>query len=270
MTRRHHTPRRHHLPRDRQRGHHTDPVLTITGADPAGAERPAAPGPGPLGPLVATDLSYRRRGRTVLEGVSLIAYPGQSLAVTGPSGSGKSSLLALLAGLEQPDTGTVHHDPPQARIGLVLQGYGLTGLLTAAENIEIVLQPRVAAGNLTRAQVRGRAAAALYAVGIPAVADHLVEQLSGGQQQRVALARALTIEPHILLADEFTTELDHETKQRALELTLDIAHHGGLVIIATHDNDIASQCDHILHLVDGHPSRTQTRKEPRRKDTMTE
>lgn len=201
--------------------------------------------------LAADGVSYRRGGRDILDDVSLVARPGEALAITGPSGSGKSSLLALLAGLERPDAGGVRRDPPAARVGLVLQAYGLAGLLTAAENVEIALQPRVAAGALTAGQVRERAGRALDAVGLSAVGGHLVEELSGGQQQRVAIARALVVGPDILLADEFTAELDHATKQHALDLVLDVADRGGIVVIATHDPQIAARCAHVLHLVDG-------------------
>ncbi len=88
-----------------------------------------APGDG-VATLSARDVSFRRGGRTILDGVSLSVAAGTSLAVTGPSGSGKSSLLALLAGLEAPDTGTVRREPRHATVGLVLQAYGLVGLLT--------------------------------------------------------------------------------------------------------------------------------------------
>jgi ABC-type lipoprotein export system ATPase subunit len=209
------------------------------------------PARAPAGPLVADRVGYRRGGRTILDAVSLTARPGESLAVVGPSGSGKSSLLALLAGLESPDSGTVRREPLDAPMGLILQAYGLCGLLTAAENVEIALQRQVAAGTLTRDEVQRRAAAALGAVGLEQVAEHLVEELSGGQQQRVAIARALVDDPQIVLADEFTAELDHDSKQRVLERVLAVTDRGGIVVIATHDPQIAARCRHVLRLVDG-------------------
>ena len=118
------------------------------------------PGRARVTELVGTGLSYARDGRQILADVSVAAYPGEPLAVTGPSGSGKSTLLALLAGLEPPDAGTVTVDgDPVGRgvpdgFGLVLQGYGLVSVLTAAENVEVALQGR----GLSRDEVRDRAA----------------------------------------------------------------------------------------------------------------
>jgi len=219
-------------------------------------------GPGRLGPLVASALAYRRAGRTILNDVSLVAPPGRVIGVMGPSGTGKSSLLALLGGLDRPDTGTVRREPPDARLGLVLQAYGLASLLTAAENVEIVLQPQVAARQLSRAEVRQQAATLLDALGLAGARDNLVEELSGGQQQRVAIARALVTEPDILLADEFAAELDHEAKLHALDLIVAVARRGGIVVIATHDPEIAQRCDQVWHLADGHLHRSREQEAP--------
>jgi ABC-type lipoprotein export system ATPase subunit len=232
-----------------------DPVdleLDYRGVDEAPPAAPIA-----TRPIVATTLSadgvgYVRAGRTILDAVSVTATAGEALAVVGPSGSGKSSLLALLAGLEAPDSGTIRRQPPSppARDGLILQGYGLVSVLTAAENVEAPLQAGVL-GRLGRAEIRARSAAALDAVGLGEVADHLVEELSGGQQQRVAIARALAVDPPIVLADEPTAELDHESKQHVVELLLDVAARGGVVVIATHDEEIAERCARQVRLVDG-------------------
>ena len=211
------------------------------------------PGTRRVSELLADGLSFAREGRVILDDVSLSAFAGEALAVTGPSGSGKSTLLALLAGLETPDAGrvlvdgeTVGDRVPEG-FGLVLQGYGLVSVLTAAENVEVVLQGR----GLSRDEVRDRAAAHLESVGLDDVVDHLVEQLSGGQQQRVAVARALAVEPAVLLADEFTAELDADSRTRILNLVLGVARRGGLVVVATHDPDVADSCAAELRLADG-------------------
>jgi putative ABC transport system ATP-binding protein len=203
--------------------------------------------------LSADRVRYERAGRLILDDVTVAAYPNQVLAVTGPSGSGKSSLLALLAGLEQPDAGTVNRAGPSpgegvpAGYGLVLQGYGLVSVLTAAENVEVVLQGQ----RVDRTEVRDRAEDVLDAVGLADVADHLVEQLSGGQQQRVAIARALVTGPAVLLADELTAELDHVSRQRVLERVFGLAQAGSTVVLCTHDPELAAGCHREIQLTNG-------------------
>jgi putative ABC transport system ATP-binding protein len=203
--------------------------------------------------LVADRVGYRRAGRAVLDDVSVSAYPYEVLAITGPSGSGKSSLLALLAGLEPPDSGTVSRTGAQlagtvpAGYGLVLQGYGLVSVLSAAENVEVVLQGQ----GLDRNDILDRAEDVLAVLGLDEVADHLVEQLSGGQQQRVAIARALVIEPAVLLADELTAELDHVSRQRVLDRVFALAGNGSTVVICTHDPEVAARCHRQIELTNG-------------------
>ncbi len=206
-----------------------------------------------------------RVGRQVLQDVSLVAPAGRLLVLTGPSGSGKSTLLAVLAGLETPTTGTVHWGqdlvgPRQRdlrrRCGLVLQGYGLVSLLSAAENVELVLQARGLAAEQVAEQVAERATQALASVGLTEAADHLVEQLSGGQQQRVAVARAVVAEPMLVLADEPTAELDSRTRDRILGVLVAQADRGAVVVLATHDRAVADAADDEIVLHDG---RTQER-----------
>jgi putative ABC transport system ATP-binding protein len=197
--------------------------------------------------LAAVDVTVVRAGRTVLDGVTLRAEPGDRLAVVGPSGAGKSTLLATLAGLERPDSGTVQLGgariggvPPG--FGIILQGYGLLSLLTAAENVELALQARrVPAG-----RVRAEAARLLAEVGLAGRAGNLVEELSGGEQQRVAVARALVTDPDVVLADEPTAELDAATRQIVLDLLLGTAHTGRTLLIATHDPEVAARCDRTV------------------------
>ena len=202
--------------------------------------------------LVADRVGYQRAGRLILDEVSVSAYPYEVLAITGPSGSGKSSLLALLAGLESPDSGTVSRHCAQLAgtghgYGLVLQGYGLVGVLSAAENVEIVLQGR----GIPRLDVLDQTEDVLGALGLDEVADHLVEQLSGGQQQRVAIARALVVEPTVLLADELTAELDHDSRQNVLDRVFALAERGCTVVICTHDPEVAARCHREIQLTSG-------------------
>lgn len=211
---------------------------------------------GERGDLVAVDLVIRRGGRTVLDQVSLAVEPGNMLAVTGPSGAGKSTLLSILAGLVAPDAGRISFggaairagdDRHLRRTGLVLQGYGLVSVLTAAENVELVLQCR----GTPPAEVATRAATTLDRVGLGEQGDQLVEELSGGQQQRVAVARALVDRPALLIADEPTAELDADTRDGVLRLLREEAWRGAAVVLATHDPEAAATCDAELHLVDG-------------------
>jgi putative ABC transport system ATP-binding protein len=204
----------------------------------------------PAPELVAEGIRYERAGRLILDDVSVHARAGAVTGIVGPSGSGKSSLLAILAGLEEPDAGTVTRPGSADELGLVLQAYGLASLLTAAENVEVPLQTG-RHGNLSPVEIRARAARALEQVGLTPVADHLTEELSGGQQQRVAIARALVVEPRILIADEFTAELDAASRQHAVDLVFAFAHSGGTVVIATHDPAIVAKCDHVVHLLSG-------------------
>ena len=195
----------------------------------------------------ARGVGYRPNGVSVLDDVSVSVFPGEVLAVTGPSGSGKSSLLALLAGLAEPDSGAVLSSVPDDGIGLVLQAYGLVNLLTAAENVEVALQAR----GLPADRVHSTAASALESVRLTEVADHLIEELSGGQQQRVAVARALAHAPTMIVADEVTAELDAHTRDVIVDLLLAAAEAGVAVVLATHDLELAARCNRRLALVDG-------------------
>ncbi len=200
--------------------------------------------------LTATDITVSRGGRLILKGVSLTAAPGQMVAVTGSSGAGKSTLLAVLAGVLLPDGGQVEGRPVHGtgpRVGLVLQGHGLLPVLTAAENVELALQIH-GIGGATAVQ---RAHEALERAGLPGHDDRLVEELSGGQQQRVSMARALVVRPSLLLADEPTSELDAATRDVVLAALRDETDRGAVVVVATHDPDVAEQCELVVHLVDG-------------------
>jgi ABC-type lipoprotein export system ATPase subunit len=207
--------------------------------------------------VAARSVGVVRSGRQVLSDVSLTAPAGEITALSGPSGSGKSTLIAVLAGLEAASSGDVvwgdtvigpRSRDLRHRCGLVLQGYGLVSLLSAAENVELVLQAR----GCPRAEVLERSREALAAVGLEGAEDHLVEQLSGGQQQRVAIARAVVGRPEVLLADEPTAELDAATRDRVLHVLLAEAHRGAVVVLATHDRYVADVADTEVVLEDGH------------------
>ncbi len=196
--------------------------------------------------LEAREVSVVRDGRRVVDRVSLSAYAGEVVGIGGPSGSGKTSLLTVLSGLAGPDSGSVvlHGSP---RVGMVLQGYGLVPVLTAAENVEVVLQ----AEGRDAAEVSAAAAAALERVLIADLGDRLVDRLSGGQQQRAAVARGLVADPDVLLADEPTSELDEVSRDHVVQELVAQARSGSLVVLASHDRDVLAACDRTLWLVAG-------------------
>src|SRR5262245_5314864 len=209
--------------------------------------------------LTAQQVGHRVRGRTILTDISLDVRPGERIALTGPSGSGKTTLLTILAGLIAPTTGQVRLDgrsvtdpAVRGRISLVLQGSGLIGLLTAAENVEVALR---ASGHRPADAIR-IAAGTLESLGLGPFTDHLVGRLSGGQQQRVAVARGLALRPAVLLADEPTAEQDAEHEEVVLRQVLNVE-DGAAVVIATHDPDVAKRCDRVLTLTDGRQVATE-------------
>jgi ABC-type lipoprotein export system ATPase subunit len=204
--------------------------------------------------LTGTDLRYTVGDRTILDGISVQASAGGVLAVRGPSGSGKSSLLTMLGGLIAPSGGTVTLDGARVtpssdlalrrRFAFVLQSYGLVAALTARENVAVVLQ----AARVPRSEVHSRVQAVLDQVRLAPVADHLVEDLSGGQQQRVAVARALVSAADVFLADEPTAELDADNRGLIVSLLIERARMGAAMVIASHDPDVVDACDDVLDL----------------------
>ncbi len=193
----------------------------------------------------------------ILTGVTLGIKAGESLAVVGESGSGKSTLLGLLAGLDRPDSGSVHlagHDlnrldeDGRARlrgelVGFVFQSFQLIPAFTALENVMLPLE-------LAEAEdARRRARILLERVGLGGRLDHLPRQLSGGEQQRVAIARAFAIEPAILFADEPTGNLDTATGEQVIDLLFALNREkGATLVLVTHDARLAGRCHRQLRL----------------------
>jgi putative ABC transport system ATP-binding protein len=198
---------------------------------------------------------------SALAGVSLTIDRGEFIAIIGPSGSGKSSLMNILGGLDRPTAGTYlfdgddvgHFDDDQLadfrrqRIGFVFQSFQLLPRLSALQNVEL---PMVYAGVLPRER-RDRAAALLDRVGLGLRKDHRPTQLSGGQQQRVAIARALANNPDLLLADEPTGALDTQTGEDVLALFNELNGQGLTLIIVTHDLEVAAQAKRRVSFRDG-------------------
>ncbi len=199
----------------------------------------------------------------VAKDVSFELAPGQALAVTGPSGSGKSSLLYMLGALERPTSGSVRlggEDPfalsadrlaafRNRRIGFVFQDHHLLPQLTALEN---VLIPAIADGSAVGAEREKRGRELLDRVGLSARLDHLPSELSGGERQRVAIARALLNEPSLILADEPTGNLDRRTADAVAQLLTELqAESNAILVVVTHSVDLASRFEDRAELVDG-------------------
>ena len=206
--------------------------------------------------LTAQGLVVPGGGGRVLDGVSVTARGGRLLAVTGSSGSGKTTLLSVLGGLVAPADGFVEYDgqrvdhrlgEPPTGTAFVLQTYGLVPSLSALENVSVALRAR-----RTDPGAADRAAlSVLERLGVGDLADRLIAELSGGQLQRVAIARALVVEPEVLLADEPTSELDERNRDLVVEVLREQAERGAVVVVATHDPEVAAMCDDEVQLVDG-------------------
>jgi putative ABC transport system ATP-binding protein len=211
------------------------------------------------------DLAKRYRlddGRELaaVDGVDLDVEPGEVVALIGPSGSGKSSLLHLIGGIDTGEAGTIAVDDREVtelrgnalaahrrHVGFVFQRFNLLAALPARDNVLAPLVPfRVDFDKAARADEL------LAAVGLADRVDSLPSRMSGGQQQRVAIARALVWDPPLLLADEPTGNLDSVTGAEILDLLLAIrARRGTTILLATHDLGIAERCDRIVAMRDG-------------------
>ena len=216
-------------------------------------------------PVIALkDVTLSLRGNAgmveILHGISLEVEKGETLALIGPSGSGKSSLLMVMGGLESATSGTVSvlgsdltamDEDRMARfrrdhMGVVFQSFNLIPTMTALENVATPLE---LAGDR---EAFAKAEAELEAVGLGHRADHYPAQMSGGEQQRVALARAAAPRPDILLADEPTGNLDGKNGDAIMDLLFGLRdRHGATLVLVTHSNTLAQRCDRVVRLTDG-------------------
>ena len=209
---------------------------------------------------VALTLAGNAGPVSILRGISLNVQRGESLGLIGPSGSGKSSLLMVMGGLERATSGAVNalgHDLTamdedklarfrRDHMGVVFQSFHLIPTMTALENVALPLE----LGGVQDAF--GRAAAELSAVGLGSRMDHYPSQMSGGEQQRVALARAAAPRPAILLADEPTGNLDGKNGAAIMDLLFGLRdRHEATLIMVTHAPELAQRCSRIIRLKDG-------------------
>ncbi len=205
----------------------------------------------------------------ILKGITLDVARGETLGLVGPSGSGKSSLLMLMGGLERATGGTVMalgrelttmNEDALARfrlnhMGVVFQSFHLIPTMTALENVATPLELAGVRDAFERAE------AELRSIGLGARLDHYPSQMSGGEQQRVALARAAAPRPEILLADEPTGNLDGVTGQVIMDLLFNLRDkYGTTIVLVTHAPELAERCDRIIRLNDGSIEESAQRK----------
>jgi polar amino acid transport system ATP-binding protein len=216
--------------------------------------------------IVVSNVVKRFGPRLVLDGVSLDVTPGETVALIGPSGGGKSTLLRCLNGLNSFDAGSIRvgsHEltatssrqstpavgAVRRLLGMIFQDFQLFPHLTALEN---VMEAPLQVLKQSTALARDRALALLRRVNLESHADAFPQQLSGGQKQRVAIARALAMEPRGLLCDEITSALDPELKGEVLDVLLDLKREGLTLLLVTHEIGFARRAaDRVLVLADG-------------------
>ncbi len=197
----------------------------------------------------------------VLKDVNLTVHEGEYISVLGPSGSGKSTLMNIIGCLDTPSSGTYYLKGREIEelgekelanirseeIGFIFQNSQLLSRLTAQRNVEL---PLIYSG-VPPKERRKKAAEMLIRVGLKDRMDYMPNQLSGGQQQRVAIARALVGSPSILLADEPTGALDQNTGHQIMDLFQELYEEGKTIIMITHDMNVASRANRVVHIIDG-------------------
>ncbi|KUO52064.1 MAG: macrolide ABC transporter ATP-binding protein [Desulfitibacter sp. BRH_c19] len=197
----------------------------------------------------------------VLKGISIEINDGEMVAIMGPSGSGKSTLMNILGCLDVPTGGTYLLNDQEIQkknnrqlaiirnreLGFIFQKYNLIPQLTAADNVEM---PLIYRGMSTKERVK-RTKDALERVGLSHRIKHKPTEMSGGEQQRVAIARALASEPHVLLADEPTGNLDTKTSEEIMTIFQELNDHGMTLVLVTHDFDIGDHCKRLIRIQDG-------------------
>ena len=207
-----------------------------------------------------------------LNGVDMTIYKGEFCAIVGTSGSGKSTMLNMLAGLEKPTKGEViisgkhleRMDENQLvrfrreRVGFIFQSFNLLGTMNAIENVALPLTFR----GMDKKTRETKAVKMLKLVGLPKHMKHRPNEMSGGQQQRVGVARALVLDPEIIFADEPTGNLDSNTSAEVLNLMRKVVQEQNqTMVMVTHDNHLAGFADRIFHIIDGKIAKVEERIE---------
>ena len=207
-----------------------------------------------------------------LNGVNMTIYKGEFCAIVGTSGSGKSTMLNMLAGLEKPTKGEViiggaHLERMnenqlvrfrREKVGFIFQSFNLLGTLNAIENVALPLTFRGVGKKIREA----KAVEMLKLVGLPKHMKHRPNEMSGGQQQRVGVARALVLDPEIIFADEPTGNLDSNTSAEVMKLMRKVVQeHNQTLVMVTHDNHLAGFADRIFHIIDGKIVKVESRSE---------
>lgn len=207
--------------------------------------------------LQIKNLEYRYgNGNKVIDGLNIEFEPGMMIALTGKSGTGKTTLVSLLSGLTSPTGGKILYENQDLlamdkyelrskKIGVIFQGYNLLPRLTAKENV--ILSMDVSGKPMENKDARAKELLEKVHL-MENLQNRRVLKLSGGEQQRVAIARALSYNPQVILADEPTGNLDQANTEEVLEIFRSLANEGKCIIIATHDPQVTRFCDRIINL----------------------